>query len=423
MQVEPSLIVDIKFQRPKRGRDVGTCQGEASAKPTKTPKLKPHTQEAENGFLRGLESILPSAVFFSSHQPNCNTSSSSDTPIVRKLPPTLLSLKKPKYASMTDEQLKEACKDVFTSGITVTLDEASYLEECTRLQSQSLIWFEHRTGRITASKFLAVKRASLHPPPASLIKELMERNASLSHVAAVRWGMEHEDVARNEYFELASESHKKFSCALTGLHVNPCYPHLGATPDGLIECDCCGEGVLEVKCPFKHRDKHPHDAVVDLQYCLRNDDDGTVHLRCDHQYYYQVQGQLAICEKEYCDFVCWTPHGIHIERILADPLHFSDTKVALDEFFLQVMLPLLLTGREHVGVSDSTSCSGPQLDNQTQDLSHKTYCWCNGDDIGRMVACENSTCPKEWFHFQCVGLKRKPRGKWYCSDSCRNSKV
>ena len=68
MQVEPSLIVDMKFQGPKRGRDVGTSQGEASAKPTKTPKLKPHTQEAENGFLRGLESILPSAVFFSSHQ-------------------------------------------------------------------------------------------------------------------------------------------------------------------------------------------------------------------------------------------------------------------------------------------------------------------------------------------------------------------
>ena len=49
---------------------------------------------------------------------------------------------------MTDEELKEARKGVFTSGITVTLDDASYLEECTRLQSQSLIWFEHRTGRL-----------------------------------------------------------------------------------------------------------------------------------------------------------------------------------------------------------------------------------------------------------------------------------
>ena len=168
MQVDPSLTVDMKFQRPKWARNVGTFQGKA--KPTKKPKLKPHTQETENGFLRGLECILPSAVFFSSHQPNRDTSSSSDIRVVRKLPPTLLLLKKPKYASMTDEELKEACKDVFTSGIIVTLDEASYLEECTRLQSQSLTWFEHRTGHITASKFLAVKRASPHPPPTSLIK-------------------------------------------------------------------------------------------------------------------------------------------------------------------------------------------------------------------------------------------------------------
>ena len=146
-----------------------SSQDEASAKPTKTPK--PHTQEAEKGFLKKLESILPSAVFFSSHQPSCNTSSSSDTLIVRKLPSTLLSLKKPKYALITDEEFKEACKNVFTRRITVTLADASYLEECTRLQSQSLIWFEHQTDSITASNFLAVKQACLHPLPASLVNQ------------------------------------------------------------------------------------------------------------------------------------------------------------------------------------------------------------------------------------------------------------
>jgi len=23
-------------------------------------------------------------------------------------------------------------------------------------------------------------------------------------------------------------------------------------------------------------------------------------------------------------------------------------------------------------------------------------------------------CPIEWFHFACVGLTTKPKGKWYC---------
>ena len=44
--------------------------------------------------------------------------------------------------------------------------------------------------------------------------------------------------------------------------------------------------------------------------------------------------------------VCWIPHGVHMEGILANPSHFSDTKAALDTLFLQVLLPLLLTGKK-----------------------------------------------------------------------------
>ena len=201
-------------------------------------------------------------MFFSSHQPKSSISSStSDVHIVHKLPPTLLPLRKPKYAAMAEEELKEACKEVFASGISVTTEEASYLEECTRLQSQSLVWFEHQTGRLTASKFLAVKAASLYLPPASLIDELIHRKSSLTHVPAIRWGIEDEDVARKEYVEFANERHENFRCTAIRLHVHLSYPHLGATPDGEIQCDCCGEGVLEIKCHFKHRDKHTHSAL------------------------------------------------------------------------------------------------------------------------------------------------------------------
>ena len=400
--MEPSLVVNIQFQRPKRGRVM--C--ETPTRAVKMPKRRPHTDEAESRFLTELKEILPSAVFFSSHAPS-STIDTSAPPVVRKLPPTLTSLQKPKYAAMTEEELKAACKNVFTDGIVVTREEAIYLEESTRLQSQSLLWFEHRTGRITASKFLAVKRASLHPPPTSLVKQMMERSPISSHVPALRWGIENEDVAQGAYIEFAREKHANFQCIAAGLHVTPRYPHLGATPDGMINCDCCGEGVIEIKCPYKHRDKHPHD-VTDPQFCLKRDEDGCMHLCHTHEYFYQIQGQLAVCEKEYCDFVCWTPHGMHVERILTNPSHFSDTKPALDTFFLQVLLPLLLTGRKQ-------ECEGTD---EVSPKKCKNYCWCDGEDAGRMVACDNPSCPKEWFHFTCVGLTRKPRGRWYCSKTC-----
>ena len=127
---------------------------------------------------------------------------------------------------------------------------------------------------------------------------------SSNYVPAIKWGIDHEEVARKAYLELASENHANLQCTASGLHVNPKFPHLGASPDGLISCDCCGEDLIEIKCPYKHRDKHPHE-VQDSQFCLQ-DEDGRKCLNNRHAYYYKVQGQLGVCELEYCDFTCWT---------------------------------------------------------------------------------------------------------------------
>lgn len=46
------------------------------------------------------------------------------------------------------------------------------------------------------------------------------------------------------------------------------------------------------------------------------------------------------------------------------------------------------------------------------------YCTCRQVSFGEMVGCDNDACRYEWFHYACVGLKRPPKGKWYCAD-CR----
>lgn len=49
--------------------------------------------------------------------------------------------------------------------------------------------------------------------------------------------------------------------------------------------------------------------------------------------------------------------------------------------------------------------------------SNKVYCICEGEVLGeRMVACDNSNCPIEWFHYQCAGLTEDPTGSWFCDD-------
>lgn len=49
------------------------------------------------------------------------------------------------------------------------------------------------------------------------------------------------------------------------------------------------------------------------------------------------------------------------------------------------------------------------------------YCLCRKISFGNMVGCDNKKCKYEWFHFECVSLTSKPKGKWFCPD-CRGKR-
>lgn len=51
---------------------------------------------------------------------------------------------------------------------------------------------------------------------------------------------------------------------------------------------------------------------------------------------------------------------------------------------------------------------------ESYDPNEPRYCICNEVAFGTMVACDNKTCPYEWYHYPCVGITDKPKGKWYC---------
>ena len=49
-----------------------------------------------------------------------------------------------------------------------------------------------------------------------------------------------------------------------------------------------------------------------------------MYLKKSHIYYAQVQGQMGIGERLWCDFVIYTCKGITIERINFDPHFWND---------------------------------------------------------------------------------------------------
>ena len=263
---------------------------------------------------------------------------------------------------------------------------------------------KHREGQITASQFGSVRQTRIERPSTSLVKSILERQPS-PKAAALEWGSKNEAKARKEYIQSVKGNHVGFKVQTTGLHVNPDFTHLGASPDGLVSCSCCGDGLLEVKCPYSKRHHSPAD-IHDTAFYLKHTTDG-LKLSTKHKYYHQVQGQMAVCKCSYCDFVCWTPLGIHIQRIPWDPSHWSQVKPTLDQFFLSVILPKLLCGHDKQNTD-------PDSDQHSREGGN--YCYCRNGEHGERIACNNPSCKVEWFHFGCVRLTQAPQGDWFCPD-------
>ena len=75
---------------------------------------------------------------------------------------------------------------------------------------------------------------------------------------------------------------------------------MDASPDSLVYCRCCGNGVVEVKCPYSCRDQSLFEKSNNSQFFLKVGVDGKLFLDVTH-----AQAQLKFCDANYCDFFVW----------------------------------------------------------------------------------------------------------------------
>ena len=294
------------------------------------------------------------------------------------LPIPLTALYSDNYKCLDDSSLKKSVLDVFNS-ITISEEECKYIERYTRSQRENSLWYEQRCGRVTASCFHDIVSRKKNSSPDNLVTRFLRRE-DISNIPAIKWGIDNEDKAREVYVTKMSSSHIEFKCSPAGLVISPQYPYLGASPDGFIQCECCGEGIIEIKCPFSVRDGMPEDLVGRKGSFLN--DAGLLH---SHKYYNQVQGQLEICRKTFCDFIVWTPNGLFTQRIYKDQHYVEKIVKKVTSFYVESMLPELMTHRlQNTSSEDVTSTNtyrAPTL-----------YCSCRGEEQGKMILCENPTC-------------------------------
>ncbi|KAI9263427.1 the Ing1 Phd finger in complex with A histone H3k4me3 peptide, partial [Phascolomyces articulosus] len=53
------------------------------------------------------------------------------------------------------------------------------------------------------------------------------------------------------------------------------------------------------------------------------------------------------------------------------------------------------------------------------DNDDEVWCFYREPAHGKMIQCDNDDCLIQWYHFSCVGLKKAPKGDWYCEE-CQN---
>ena len=398
MQHIPAKVIDIDFSQPKvhGGLYVDKEKTVCSRLPLQQP-----TMEEKQAFVAGLQKIFSKSAVVSAfimNQDESVTDASGQT--AKKLPRTIMSYYDPRYCQMSQRMLEQESRRILKEELTVTKAEAEYLLKCTKLQSQSSTWFEHRKGRLTASSFRAICHTSCEKPSKSLIARILQLTPPPKS-AALTWGIRNEPKARKAYEFVMKSSHSSFSVETTGLHVNLKYPYIGASPDGLTSCTCCGKGILEIKCPFSVRNSAPVNAS-----CFNSSESGVHKLSVTHDYYYQIQGQMGIAERSFCDFVCWTLEDIYIERIFYDQEFFLSMEEKLCRFFVSVLFPRVLTGSEKEKAPHLSEATG-------------VFCYCRKGEQGDMILCDSPNCKYGWFHFPCVNLSSTPTGTWFCPD-CRH---
>lgn len=77
--------------------------------------------------------------------------------------------------------------------------------------------------------------------------------------------------------------------------------------------------------------------------------------------------------------------------------------------------------KTNVNTKNQSSSSSSQPKTSQRESPEPTYCVCHQVSYGDMICCDNDACEIEWFHFQCVSLTSKPKGKWYCPN-CRGDR-
>ena len=189
------------------------------------------------------------------------------------------------------------------------------------MQQRTPEWFQARAGLVTASRFADVmakiksgESASRKNYRAQLVCERLTGHPQESFTSpAMMWGAEQEPFAKAAYEAQTGELIEEVG------FIRHSELGAGASPDG-----CVGpKGLIETKCP---------NTATHIETLMHGMSPGHVP---------QVQGQMWITGREWCDFVSFDPRmpehmQLYIERIPRDDAYIANLEAEIIRFIAEI---------------------------------------------------------------------------------------
>jgi putative phage-type endonuclease len=157
-----------------------------------------------------------------------------------------------------------------------------------KVEQRTPEWYELRMKMITASDWATAIGQGKNSKIKDIILKKCGKGPKFKGNIYTAWGTKYEDVATRFY-----EIENKTKVYEFGVLQHPVYLFLGASPDGITPLGI----MLEIKCPFSR-------VITGI---------------VPHHYWVQIQGQLEVCDLDFCDFLeCKITEYDSMEEYLED---------------------------------------------------------------------------------------------------------
>jgi putative phage-type endonuclease len=175
------------------------------------------------------------------------------------------------------------------------------------IEQGSEAWMQLRSGKVTASKvsdvMSAITTAGYRNYLADLVVERLTGNKTESFTnSAMQWGVDQEPLARAEYEVKTGNFVDQIAFV-----DHPTIVNFGCSPDGLVGED----GLIEIKCP---------NTATHIDYVMQD--------KVPTKYVPQIQCQLAVTGRKWCDFVSFDPR-------LPDGLQMLIVRLERDDEYIE----------------------------------------------------------------------------------------